>query len=207
MYFFAWPFYIIAALPYLAIYASIFIVYVSYYIIEWFLYFEHVMFWLPLANPLLQVMLPPLAAYFYFVPDTTWTKPELFPTTYPGTLYTWMMGKILFVGTYVVLPMTFFGHPLNYTLWDEFNKFIYEDYSAVTSFDAAMMMIATWMTLPYMVPFAWANDFYMWYLQIPLEYYLWSQSSIHRQIHFDKNCQYDHDNWDAYRECMQNMFL
>ena len=81
------------------------------------------MFWLPVMNPILQVVLVPLATWYYFWPDTTWTKPELFPREYPGTLYTWAMGKILFAGTYVVMPLTFGGHILNYTLWDEFELF------------------------------------------------------------------------------------
>jgi len=172
---FGWP----LLLPYFLIYGALVTIYSSYYIIDYFLYFEHVMFWLPLANPFLQIILPPLAAYFYLYPDTKWTKPELFPTEYPENLYSWMIGKILFMGSYVVLPMTFFGHPFNYSVWDEFNLFIYDDYNAVNSFDAAMLMVFLWMSLPYMVPFAWANDFYMWLLQIPLEIYLWTQMNIH----------------------------
>ena len=63
-----------------------------------------------------------MAAAFYFYPDTIWTKPEIFPTTYPESLYSWAISKILFIGTYILLPLTFLGHPLNYTIFDEFDK-------------------------------------------------------------------------------------
>ena len=66
------------------------------------------------------------------------------------------------MGSYVVLPLTPFGHFFNFTYYDEFTKFTSEDYSGVTSEDAAVMMLLLWMALPYVVPFAWANDFYMW---------------------------------------------
>ena len=102
-----------------------------------------------------------MAAVFYFYPDTIWTKPEIFPTTYPESLYSWAIGKILFIGTYILLPLTFLGHPLNYTIFDEFNKFNNDDYAVITSQDAAKIFILLLMSLPYIVPFAWANNFYM----------------------------------------------
>ena len=155
----------------IAVYMAIF----GYVIIEWFIHFEHVMFWLPVASPVLQVVLLPLAAFFLLKPDTTWTKPELFPKNdFAGLLYTWIMGKVLFMGSYIVLPLTFTGHFFNYTVWDEFEKFNSDNYSAITSQDAALIMVLLWMALPYMVPFSWANDFYMWFLQIPNEIYLYT---------------------------------
>ena len=106
------------------LYLALVIVYSSYYIINWFLYFEHVMFWLPVVNPVLQIVLLPLATWFYFYPDTEWTKPELFPREEgPGLLYTWAMGKIFFMGSYVVLPLTVFGHFYNYTMLEEYESF------------------------------------------------------------------------------------
>ena len=68
------------------------------------------MFWLPILNPVLQVVLLPMAFAFYMYPDTEWTKPDMMPKTWPGSLYTWAVGKIIFLSSYVFLPMTFFGH-------------------------------------------------------------------------------------------------
>ena len=149
------------------------------------------MFWLPILNPFLQIALLPMAAAFYFYPDTIWTKPELFPQTYPESLYTWAVGKILFFGTYILLPLTFFGHPLNYTILDELNTFTTNNYAVISSKDTALIFILLWMSLPYIVPFAWANNFYMWYLQLPLEYALWTTTNLHLTIHRDSNCNID----------------
>ena len=189
------------------------IVVAAYFIILWFINFEHVMFWLPVASPVLQVVLVPLAAFFLLKPDTIWTKPELFPKNdFAGLLYTWAMGKVLFMGSYIVLPLTFTGHFFNYTVWDEFEKFNSDDYSAITSQDAALIMVLLWMALPYMVPFAWANDFYMWFLQIPNEIYLYTQLNLHWQVNYDKNCNYNYDynNQEAQNEfikCMETVYI
>ena len=91
------------------------------------------MFWLPLMNPVLQVVLLPMAAAFYLYPDTQWTKSELMPTTWPGSLYTWAVHKIIFLGSYILVPMTFFGHPLNYYLFEELEDFTTDNYNAITS--------------------------------------------------------------------------
>ena len=164
----------------------------SYVYIEIFGYFEHVLFWMPLLNQFLQVVLLPMAAVFYIYPDTVWTKPELFPTTYPESLYTWAVGKILFFGSLITIPMTFLGHPFNLTIVREFDKFASDKFTAISSQKAALIFIVFWMSLPYLVPFAWANDFYLWYLQIPLEVVLWIQYNFHLTIHYDYNCNLDY---------------
>ena len=120
-----------------------------------------------------------MAYAFYMYPDTEWTKPDMMPKTWPGSLYTWAVGKIIFLGSYVLLPTTFLGHPLNYTLFDELDKFTSDNFSSISSEDTAMIFIFTWMALPYIVPFAWANNFYLWYLQIPLEFHLWAEYMFH----------------------------
>ena len=74
-----------------------------------------------------------MAAYFYLYPDTEWTKPDIMPITWPGNLYTWAVGKIIFLASYVLLPLSLFGHPLNYTLADELDKFSSDNFYGITS--------------------------------------------------------------------------
>ena len=163
----------------------------GFVIIQYFVYFEHAMFWLPLVSPLLQVILLPLALAFVIWPDTPYTRPKLFPKEWPGSLYSWLVGKILFMGAYMVLPLSFLGHPINLTVFDDYQWYLEDDYAAISSYDAAYILILIWMSLPYIVPFAWANDFYMWLLQIPMEVLLYLELKHHLIIHWDAACQYD----------------
>lgn len=155
----------------------------------WLLWLEHLMFWLPLTAPILQVILPPLAFFFFFWPNTKWTNPNELPTDYPDSLYSWVVGKILYTASHIVPTMSFFGHPLNFFFWDEAYKFLGDRYTTMTSFDAAWMMLLFWMVLPYFIPFAWTNNFYLWPILIPLEIAMAYDAPLFQfQIHLDAEC-------------------
>ena len=151
---------------------------------------EHVLFWLPIINPVLQVVLLPMAVVFYLFPDTEWTSTEKLPREWPGTIYTWFVGKIMVVASYTVMPLAFFGHPLNFLVYEEIQKFFDEDFSAMTSQETAEVLVLLWMALPYVVPFALVNNIYLWYLQIPHELYLYYRTKYHLVIHYDTKCLY-----------------
>ena len=95
-------------------------------------------------------------------------RPLQFPKEYPSNPFACSIAKPLFAGNYIVSPLTLTDHFFNFTFLDEFQKFIKNKYGTGTSQDAAIIFLALWMALPYMVPFARANDFYERIFQIPI---------------------------------------
>lgn len=108
-------------------------------------------------------------------------------------MYTWVVGKILFFASILVPTMSFFGHPLNFFVWDDVYTFIFDQNKAMTSHEAAWLMIIFWMILPYIVPFAWANNFYLWFMQIQVEIVFGVLLNVHLQLHLDINCFFENE--------------
>lgn len=151
-----------------------------------------------------------MAVYYWLFPYTTWTKPDQFPKEYPGVLYTWFIGKIIYMGSYINPLLAFFGHPLNFFVWNEFEVYLNNDQNAVSSESCAIMFVFLWMSLPYITPFAWANAFYMWYLQIPFEFLLWYTDKIHLKIHYDKECyipDWENFDYEEYQHCIADVYM
>ena len=129
-----------------------------------------------------------MAAWFLLEPDTVYTLPNMFPETLPGSLYTWLVNKTLFFGSILLLPLGVLGHPLNFLSIKGISDFM-GDGEQVSSQNAALIFIMLWMALPYITPLAWANDFYMWWFQIPLEIIIFYFTGHQLDMHWDNNCE------------------
>ena len=121
------------------------------------------MLWLPWLSPLYYVILLPLAAVFYFYPNTTYTLPSMFPMTDPDYYYTWFIVKTLYFGGYAMEVASFLGIPLDALPFYYFSKYVgYE--TTITSEECAAILAFFLMALPFIMPFAIANYFYIFFL-------------------------------------------
>ena len=145
-------------------------------------FLQHTLAWVPFLAPIWQVVLLPMAWVFFNYPDTALTRPSMFTTSFPGVIYTYFVNKTLYSATVILYPIAFLWWP-GFLGFEGITNFI-DDSSQITSSQCAMVFTLLWMVLGAVTSFSYVNSFYMWPLQMCIEFVM-LLFGYHFKLHMD----------------------